>query len=143
MTDQATVAERFERSDETLRDWERRIREGEPVDVAESTKTAINVAKDLVKAYLQVLGRDWEGVEDDLLALWKVAVKKNPSLNTIRDNCRELVYYFNCVDMDRQDALPQNAERQAIRTARHLYLYLRTRAEEAGAVEKFQGLGAG
>ena len=74
MTDQATVAERFERSDETLRDWERRIREGEPVDVAESTKTAIDVAKDLVKAYLQVLGRDWEGVEDDLLEIGRAHV---------------------------------------------------------------------
>jgi hypothetical protein len=136
MSDDATIAERFERSDETLRDWERRLNKGEAPDVAETTESATAVVKDLIKAYLQILGRDWEGVEDDILALWKVSVKKNPSLNTIRDNCRELVYYHNCVAMDRRDALPQNAHKQAIRTARHVYVYLRTRAEETGELDK-------
>ncbi|MFP4616489.1 MAG: hypothetical protein ACOCUJ_02345 [Thiohalospira sp.] len=141
--DLASVAERFERSDEALRDWERRLNAGEEVDVWDTANAGIEIIKDLIKAYLEVLDRDWEGTEDDLLALWKVAVKKNPSLNTIRDNCRELIYYYNCVDMDRRDALPENAHKQAVRTARHVYLYLRTRAEEAGALEKHQGLGAG
>jgi len=141
--DQASVAERFERSDETLRDWERRINAGEEIDVWDTANAAIETVKDLIKGYLEVLDRDWEDSEDDLLALWKVAVKKNPSLNTIRDNCRELIFYYNCVDMDRRDALPENAQKQAIRTARHVYLYLRTRAEESGALEKYQGLGAG
>jgi hypothetical protein len=138
MTDEATIAERFERSDETLRDWERKLNKGEAPDVADTTESAIAVVKDLIKAYLQILGRGWDDVEDDILALWKVSVKKNPSLNTIRDNCRELVYYHNCVDMDRRDALPQNAHKQAIRTARHVYVYLRTRAEETGELEKAQ-----
>jgi len=136
MSDEATIAERFERSDETLRDWERRFNKGENPDVADTTASATAVVKDLIRAYLQILGRDWSDVEDDLLALWKVSVKKNPSLNTIRDNCRELVFYHNCVDMDRRDALPQNAHKQAIRTARHVYVYLRTRAEETGELEK-------
>ena len=136
MTDEATIAERFERSDETLRDWERQLNQGEEPDVADTTESAIAVVKDLIKAYLQIIGRGWDDVEDDILALWKVSVKKNPSLNTIRDNCRELVYYHNCVEMDRRDALPQNAHRQAIRTARHVYVYLRTRAEETGELEK-------
>lgn len=136
MSDNATIAERFERSDDTLRDWERKLNQGEAPDVSATTESAIAVVKDLIKAYLQILGRDWEGADDDLLALWKVSVKKNPSLNTIRDNCRELIYYHNCVDMDRRDALPQNAHKQAIRTARHVYVYLRTRAEETGEVEK-------
>ncbi|HKK13410.1 MAG TPA: hypothetical protein VKA14_01985 [Gammaproteobacteria bacterium] len=136
MSDEATIAERFERSDETLRDWERRFNKGENPDVADTTASATAVVKDLIRAYLQILGRDWSDVEDDLLALWKVSVKKNPSLNTIRDNCRELVFYHNCVDMDRRDALPQNAHKQAVRTARHVYVYLRTRAEETGELEK-------
>lgn len=141
--DNAAVPARFERSDETLRDLERRIREGEDLPVDEVTESAIDVVTDLLKAYLQILGRDWTGAEHDVLALWKLAVKKNPSFNTIRDNCRELVYYRNCVEMDSQDSLPQNAERQAVRTARHVYLYLRSRAEEAGELEKAQGVGAG
>ena len=136
MSDDATIAERFERSDDILRDWERQLNQGDEPDVAETTEVATEVIKDLIKAYLQIIGRDWDDVEDDILALWKVAVKKNPSLNTIRDNCRELVFYHNCVDMDRRDALPQNAHRQAIRTARHVYVYLRSRAEETGELEK-------
>lgn len=136
MSDDATIAERFERSDDILRDWERQLNQGDEPDVAETTESATAVVKDLIKAYLQIIGRDWDDVEDDILALWKVAVKKNPSLNTIRDNCRELVFYHNCVDMDRRDALPQNAHRQAIRTARHVYVYLRSRAEETGELEK-------
>ncbi len=140
--DNAGIAERFERSDEALRDWERRLREDDGVDVAETTDAAADIVKDLLKAYLLFLERGWEGVDGDLLALWKVGVKKNPSFSTIRDNCRELVYYRNCVDMDRRDALPANAHKQAIRTARHIYLYLRSRAEESGALEREQGLGA-
>lgn len=136
MSDDATIAERFERSDDILRDWERQLNQGDEPDVAETTESATAVVKDLIKAYLQIIGRDWDDVEDDILALWKVAVKKNPSLNTIRDNCRELVFYHNCVDMDRRDALPQNAHRQAVRTARHVYVYLRSRAEETGELEK-------
>lgn len=140
--DQASVARRFERADEQLRQWEDSLRREDPsVDVAQAAGVATEIVKDLIKAYLLVLERDWEGSEE-LLDLWKVAVKKNPSLNTIRDNCRELVYYANCVEMDRQDALPANAHKQAIRTARHVYLYLRSRAEEAGALEREQGVGA-
>ena len=40
----------------------------------------------------------------DLLELWKTLVKGLPHWNTIRDNCRELVYYQNCLNAERADA---------------------------------------
>ncbi|PKY10658.1 hypothetical protein B1757_08760 [Acidithiobacillus marinus] len=66
----------------------------------------------------------------DLLALWKTLVKGKPHWNTIRDNCRELVYYQNCLKAERQDALPAQPERMVIHTLRHIFLYLRSHAEQ-------------
>jgi len=42
---------------------------------------------------------------DDLLDVFKALVKSDPSWNTIRDNCRELVYYHNCIAMERLGCL--------------------------------------
>ncbi len=69
---------------------------------------------------------------DDLLALWKVLVKGDPTWNTIRDNCRELVYYRNCLDSGRADALPARPARMAVRTLRHLHLFIKSRCEREG-----------
>lgn len=66
----------------------------------------------------------------DLLELWKTLVKGKPHWNTIRDNCRELIYYRNCLKAERQDALPAQPERMVIHTLRHIFLYLRSHAEQ-------------
>lgn len=66
----------------------------------------------------------------DLLELWRALVKGSPHWNTIRDNCRELIYYQNCLKAERADALPAQPERMVIHTLRHIYLYLRSYAEQ-------------
>ncbi|WP_215843167.1 hypothetical protein HHS34_003420 [Acidithiobacillus montserratensis] len=66
----------------------------------------------------------------DLLELWKTLVKGKPHWNTIRDNCRELIYYQNCLTAERADALPAQPERMVIHTLRHIFLYLRSHAEQ-------------
>ncbi|MDA8245863.1 hypothetical protein [Acidithiobacillus sp.] len=66
----------------------------------------------------------------DLLELWKTLVKGLPHWNTIRDNCRELVYYQNCLNAERADALPAQSERMVIHTLRHIFLYMRSYAEQ-------------
>ncbi|AEM48552.1 conserved protein of unknown function [Acidithiobacillus ferrivorans] len=66
----------------------------------------------------------------DLLELWKTLVKGLPHWNTIRDNCRELVYYQNCLNAERADALPAQPERMVIHTLRHIFLYMRSHAEQ-------------
>ena len=66
----------------------------------------------------------------DLLELWKVLVKGAPYWNTIRDNCRELVFYQNCLKAGRTDALPPQPERMVIHTLSHICLYLRSHVEQ-------------
>jgi hypothetical protein len=63
-----------------------------------------------------------------------VLVKGDPTWNTIRDNTRELVYYANCLELGRADALPAAPQKMAVRTARHVYLYVRTRVIKEGRV---------
>ena len=71
----------------------------------------------------------------DLLAAFKVLVKGEPTWNAIRDNCRELVYYRNCINMGRLDALPAVPGTMAVRTARHIFLYIKTRCIRDGGLE--------
>jgi hypothetical protein len=70
--------------------------------------------------------------EADVLEVWRALAKGDPSWNAIRDNCRELVFYRNCLAEGRQDALPPAPHRMAVRTARHVCLYVRTRALREG-----------
>ncbi len=70
--------------------------------------------------------------EQDLLDLLRRFLKGDPSLNAVRDNVRELVYYRNCLKEGREDALPKAPGRMAARTAAHIHLYLRTRLEQEG-----------
>lgn len=63
-----------------------------------------------------------------------------PNLNAIRDNVREPVYHHNCLGMDRADALPKAPERMAVRMARHVYFYLRSRGRREGRLEQVVGM---
>lgn len=67
---------------------------------------------------------------DDLLKIFRAFVKGDPSLNAVRDNVRELVYYRNCLDMGKSEALPVRPVHMAVRTVRHMYLYLYTRCTQ-------------
>jgi len=88
-----------------------------------------------VRAYLAAEGsKPVPAADADLLDAFKVLVKGDPTWNAIRDNLRELVYYRNCLATGRADALPAVPEKMAIRLARHLYLYLRTRCVKEGRI---------
>jgi hypothetical protein len=76
-----------------------------------------------------------DAAAEDILDVFKVLVKGEPTWNAIRDNCRELVYYRNCINMGRQDALPAVAEKMVVRTARHIYLYMKTRCLRDGRLK--------
>lgn len=96
--------------------------------LASTVKQAASLVQRLLTAYVVDAGRKAApGTDADLLATFKVLVKGEPTWNAIRDNCRELVYYGNCINMGREDALPAAAEKMAVRTARHIFLYVRTR----------------
>lgn len=106
---------------------------GSLVDIVEQ---AIGLVKRLIIAYLTDEGKKQPPApQADILEVLKVLVKGEPSWNAIRDNCRELVYYRNCLATDRADALPVAPEKMAVRTARHIYLYIRTRCIREGSLE--------
>ena len=90
---------------------------------------AIGIVNALMCAYAAHAGKPMP-VTEDPLEVFKAFVKGDPSLNAIRDNVRELVYYRNCLEADRSDALPVNPAMMTTHTARHIYLYLRTRCAQ-------------
>jgi hypothetical protein len=86
-----------------------------------------------LRAALDAAGKPEPAPDADMLDVWRALVKGDPSWNAIRDNCRELVFYRNCLAVGRADALPPAPHRMAVRTARHILLYVRSRLErEAG-----------
>ncbi|MHB8253666.1 MAG: hypothetical protein ACYDEV_08195 [Acidiferrobacter sp.] len=91
---------------------------------------AIRLANRLMQGFAEATGHAAEGLgeDSDPLEVFKAFVKGDPSLNAIRDNVRELVYYRNCLESGREDALPVKPVAMAVRTIRHIYLYMRTRA---------------
>lgn len=126
----------FADADARLKLLEQRIDRGETLPLADTVDEAIALVRDLITAYVTEEGiKGIPGPTADLLDVFKLLVKGEPSWHAIRDNCRELVYYRNCINMERADALPQVPEKMAVRTARHVYLYIRTRCIREGRLQ--------
>lgn len=126
MTDFDEIVERFEAFDEDISELESEMGSGAELELEPTLKRSMGVVRAMLNAFGRHRGREMPETED-LLETFKAFVKGDPSLNAVRDNVRELVFYSNCIAMDRRDALPARPERMAVRTARHIYLYLRTR----------------
>lgn len=125
----------LERIDAEIAPWERKLAAGDPVALEPALEAATGAALALVRAYLGAEGKKPVPAADaDLLDAFKALVKGDPTWNAIRDNLRELVYYRNCLAAGRADALPKAPEKMAIRLARHLYLYVRTRCIKEGRI---------
>lgn len=120
--------EDFDLQDQVISAMEVRVTKGEGVDVL--IADAVEQARQLLAAYSTAHGRVLPE-EPDMLELFRSFVKGDPSLNAVRDNIRELVFYQNCLAADRQDALPKAPANMTVHTVRHLYLYLRSRLEQA------------
>jgi hypothetical protein len=126
----------FAAGDARLKRLEERINRGESLPLADTVEQTIALIRDLITAYLVEDGK--KQIPDstvDLLEIFKALVKGEPSWHAIRDNCRELVYYRNCINMQQQDALPPVPEKMAVRAARHVYLYVRTRCIREGRLQ--------
>ncbi len=125
----------LERVDAEIAAWERRLAAGEPVALEPALDAATRAARALLRAYVAAEGaKPVPPADADLLEVFKVLVKGDPTWNAIRDNLRELAYYRNCLAIDRADALPAVPEKMAIRLARHVYLYMRTRCIRDGRI---------
>jgi hypothetical protein len=129
---QDELAAVFAEIDVTLAGLEGAIVRGEALPLASTVDAAIASVRGLVTAYVAAAGKPPPAADADFLDVFKVLVKGEPTWNAIRDNCRELVYYRNCINMERGDALPKAPEKMAVRTARHVYLYIKTRCIREG-----------
>ncbi|WP_333844299.1 hypothetical protein [Pelomicrobium sp.] len=135
MSDSSTLVQAFEETDRALAALEAQAQEGRLPPVEETVERAIAIARQLMVAYLRDEGRKPLPPDGaDLLEVWKVLVKGEPFWNTIRDNLRELIYYRNCLALGRADALPAVPEKMAVRTARHLHLFFKTRCIREGRI---------
>jgi len=127
----------FSAADAELRALETRIAQGETLPLAATVEQAIAVISRLVAGYIADEGvKPVPDATTDILDVFKVLVKGEPSWTAIRDNCRELVYYRNCINMGREEALPRAPEKMAVRTARHVFLYIKTRCIREGWLEE-------
>jgi hypothetical protein len=125
----------LERIDAEIGAWERKLADGEAVALEPALEAATGAARALLRAYLAAEGaKPVPPADADLLQAFRVLVKGDPTWNAIRDNLRELAYYRNCLAMRRADALPAVPEKMAIRLARHVYLYMRTRCIKEGRI---------
>jgi len=130
------LQEIFQEVDRELVELERSIVAAETVPLSGTVDRAIVFIKRLVIGYIADEGKkEIPDAGADILELFKVLVKGEPTWNAIRDNCRELVYYQNCINMGREDALPKAPEKMAVRTARHVYLYMKTRCIREGRLQ--------
>lgn len=84
-----------------------------------------------MQGYANLLEQELEPL-DDVLSQFKVFVKPDPSLNAIRDNIRELVFYQNCLLQGISSQLPAEVDKMVLRTVRHIYLYLSSRLQQQG-----------
>ena len=127
------MQQELERIDAEIARWEARLAAGERLGLEPALDAATNAARSLIRAYLAAEGKKpVPSADADLLEAFKLLVKGDPSWNAIRDNLRELVYYRNCIDLKRADALPARPDAMAVRTVRHIYLYLHSRSEQEG-----------
>lgn len=126
------LADAFARVDARIAEWERRLDAGPPPALEAVVDETIGAARALIDAVLADAGRAAAPPDADLLDAFRLLARGVPSWNAVRDNLRELVYYRNCLALGRRDALPAAPERMALRTARHLFLYMRSRCETEG-----------
>lgn len=59
-----------------------------------------------------------------LLALHRQGCRDLPSFNACRETCRELVYHYNLLDLDRGDEHTSRHAGMMLLVARHLFLFV-------------------
>lgn len=138
----SVLSETFDGVDREIKVLETGLTSDAAPDVRVTVDHGIALVKTMLRTYLADRNRDGihasgaaseqatdvaSAQSEDVLEVFRAFVKGDPSLNAIRDNIRELVYYQNCLATQRDDALPRNPTHMAVRTLRHIYLYLRTR----------------
>lgn len=116
----------FDQLDESIQELEQNA---QSADLAQLLPIGATIVKNTLLAFASAHKKNMPQ-SDDLLELLKAFVKGDPSLNAVRDNVREIVYYQNCLAENRFDVLPAKPEKMLAHTVRHIYFYLRSRCEQ-------------
>jgi hypothetical protein len=129
------LGERLSMIDAGISRLEARVASEEEPPLADVLEPAIGLVGETMRAYIDAAGEKLPPPPDaDVLEIWNRLVKGDPTWNAVRDNCRELVYYRNCIAAGRTDSLPAVPARMTVRLARHIYLYVRVRCAREGRV---------
>lgn len=121
--------------DGRIASMEARVADAADTPLVEVLDPAIRLVGDTMRVYIEAAGeKALPPANADILETWQSLVKGDPTWNAIRDNCRELVYYRNCILGARADALPAAPARMAVRLVRHVYLYVRVRCAREGRI---------
>lgn len=123
------ISDQFELLDERIEALEEDYKAGSDKSLDILVTEASIICRQLLALYASAYDKVLPD-SDDLLVLFKAFVKGDTSLTAVRDNVRELVYYRNCIIENRYDALPKNPEKMTLHTIRHIYFYLRSRADQ-------------
>ena len=126
--DMGNINDRLDAIQERIEDLSENMDKKETEDFSVLLQEVADIINALLLVHADAHGKQIEA--DDLLVTFKAFVKGDPSLNAVRDNVREIVYYQNCLAENREDALPKNPARMAVRTVQHICFYLRSRLEQ-------------
>ena len=97
----------FAEADACVGRLEGRLGQDESLPLAGTVEQTINLIRDLIAARFAEEGnKQIPASTANLVEVFKVLVTDEPSWRAIRDNCRALAYYRDCINMQRQDALP-------------------------------------
>jgi len=132
MENQQDLLDHFDELDEQIGELVDNARSG--ADLSETLRQGQSLVAQTLSQYAIAHGKPMPAT-GDLLEIFKGFVKGDPSLNTVRDNVRELVYYQNCLDTGREDALPVKPAMMVAHTTRHIYFYLRSRVEQESKLD--------
>ncbi len=126
----------FDQADSEIAALERSPAVADDRRLVDTLEQATGIVRRLILAYLaDAREQPLPEAQASLLDCFRLLVKGDPSWNTIRDNCRELEYYRNCLLMGREDALPAHPVRMTLRTLRHVYLFMKSRSQRENRLE--------
>ena len=121
---------------QTIAQIERRLESGDRVaGAAAHAAELLRAGEDVLEIWISAQGgtpttETKEGFR--LLALHRQGAKGDPSFNACRETCRELVYHYNLVVMNPDDAKTGQTIAMMRLVTKHLVLFIGGKLQEAG-----------
>jgi hypothetical protein len=112
----------------SFEDIEQAVNAIQPVDdPANSAKTLLEVGEEAMEQWVAARGEEPTDKEKEgfrVLALQRQGAKGEPSFNACRETCRELVYYYNLIILDKSHEDVAKRVRLMALVAKHLLYFV-------------------